>query len=107
LCEVLLLSRNEITGRCRIGNRLPVVYRWHGHDPETRKESKMAEKETLIVASKVKAALREKDVNVGEGTLETLNGLMHWYLDQAALRAKANGRKTVRAHDIIMMEAYK
>lgn len=67
----------------------------------------MASKEMLIVASKVKAALREKDVNVGEGTLEALNGMLHWYIEQASLRAKANGRKTVRAHDIIMMEACK
>jgi histone H3/H4 len=67
----------------------------------------MASKEMLIVSSKVKAALRERDVNVGEGTLEALNGMLHWYIEQAALRAKANGRKTVRAHDIIMMEAYK
>ena len=58
--------------------------------------------ETLLVASKVKAALREKEVNVGEGSIEALNGLMHWYLEQAALRAKANGRKTVRPHDFVM-----
>jgi len=63
--------------------------------------------ETLIVSSKVKAALRERGVNVGEGTLESLNAMMHWYLAQAALRAKANGRKTTRPHDIILMEMYR
>jgi histone H3/H4 len=63
--------------------------------------------ETLIVSSKVKAALREHGVNVGEGTLESLNSMMHWYLAQAALRAKANGRKTTRPHDIILMEMYR
>ena len=31
---------------------------------------------------------------------EALNGLVEWYLDQAVKRAKANGRKTVRGHDI-------
>ena len=66
----------------------------------------MAKEETLVVASKVKAALREQDVNVGEGSVEALNGLVQWYIVQAAMRAKANGRKTVRPHDFIMMEAY-
>ena len=65
------------------------------------------EQETIVVASKVKAALREQGVNVGEGTIEALNSMAHWYIVQAALRAKANGRKTVRPHDIILMEAYK
>jgi hypothetical protein len=63
--------------------------------------------EMVLVASKVKAALRAEGVNVGEGTLDALNGMMHWYLGQAALRAKANGRKTTRPHDIILMEMYK
>ena len=66
----------------------------------------MAEQETLIVASKVKAALKDRDVKVGEGSLDALNSLVHWYITQASLRAKANGRKTVRPHDFIMMEAY-
>jgi len=64
------------------------------------------EMEMLLVGSKVKAALRAQGVNVGEGTLEALNGMIHWYATQAALRAKANGRKTTRPHDVIMMEAY-
>ncbi len=63
--------------------------------------------EMLLVSSKVKAALRANNVNVGEGTLETLNGLIHWYIAQGALRAQANKRKTVRGHDMIMMDAYK
>jgi histone H3/H4 len=66
----------------------------------------MANEETLIVASKVKSALRDKDLNVGEGSLEALNSLVSWYVEQAALRARANNRKTVRPHDFIMLEAY-
>lgn len=66
----------------------------------------MSNEETLIVASKVKAALKDRDVNVGEGSLDALNGLVHWYITQASLRARANGRKTVRPHDFILMEAY-
>ena len=62
--------------------------------------------EMVLVGSKVKAALRAQEVNVAAGTLEALNGMVHWYIQQAALRAKANGRKTVRPTDIICMEAY-
>ena len=67
----------------------------------------MPSQEMLLVASKVKAAFREHDVNVGEGTVEALNGMIHWYLNQAALRARANGRKTTRPHDVIMLEMYR
>ena len=66
----------------------------------------MTNDEMLLVASKVKTALRELDVNVGGGSLEAFNSVLHWYLKQAAGRAKANGRKTVQPHDVIVMEAY-
>ena len=62
--------------------------------------------EMLLVGSKVKAALRAQGVNVGEGTLEAFNDGLYWYVAQAALRAKANGRKTTRPNDVILMEAY-
>lgn len=66
----------------------------------TKKAPKM---EMLLVGSKAKAALRAFDVNVGEGTLDALNNMMYWYIEQAAKRAKANKRKTVRGHDIALM----
>ena len=59
--------------------------------------------EMLIVGSKAKAALRAHKVNVGEGTLDALNGMLHWYIEQAAKRAHANRRKTVRGHDVALM----
>jgi histone H3/H4 len=62
--------------------------------------------EMLLIGSKVKAALRDQGVNVGDGTIEALNGMIHWYVTQAALRTKANGRKTTRPHDVVLMEAY-
>ncbi|MBW2526481.1 MAG: hypothetical protein JRI23_20035 [Deltaproteobacteria bacterium] len=77
-----------------------------------KKTAKKAAKKTapamemLLVGSKVKAVLRAQGVNVGEGTLEALNGMVLWYAKQAALRAKSNGRKTTRPHDVILMEAY-
>lgn len=58
--------------------------------------------EMLLVGSKTKAALKERGVNVAGDALDGLNMVVHWYIDQAAKRAEANGRKTVRGHDIIM-----
>ena len=58
--------------------------------------------EMLLVGSKTKDALKEHDVNVAGDALEGLNNLVHWYVEQAAKRAKENGRKTVRAHDFIV-----
>ncbi len=64
----------------------------------------MAKKmEPLVVTSKAKAALKKAGCNTASDAMEGLNGLVHWYLQQAAKRAKANGRKTVRAHDFAIM----
>ena len=41
--------------------------------------------------------------NTAGDALEGLNGWCYWLCEQAAKRAKANGRKTVRAHDFIVM----
>ena len=60
--------------------------------------------ESLLVGSKTRAALKAHGVNVGAGSLEALNEVVHWYIDQAAKRAAANRRKTVRGHDFIIME---
>jgi len=59
--------------------------------------------EMLIVGSKSKAALKGFGVNVAGDALEGLNAVVYWYIDQAAKRAGANGRKTVRAHDFVVM----
>jgi histone H3/H4 len=64
-------------------------------------KSKVKAKEVLLVASKVKAAIREHNMNVAGDAPEALNGIVHWYIEQAANRAAANGRKTVRGHDFI------
>ena len=55
--------------------------------------------EMLLVGSKVKQALRSHDVNVASDAADSLNMVVHYYIDQAAQRAAANGRKTVRGHD--------
>ena len=68
-----------------------------------KKRSKAPAMEMLLVGSKTKAALKGHGVNVAGDALEGLNGIIHWYLDQATKRAAANGRKTVRSHDFVIM----
>lgn len=67
---------------------------------KTKKPAKT--KEMLLVGSKVKTALRGYGVNVGEGTLDALNEMLYWYVDQAAKKAQANKRKTVRGYDVMV-----
>ena len=57
----------------------------------------------LLIGSKTKEALKANEVNVAGNALDGLNCVVHWYIQQAAARAKANGRKTVRADDFIVM----
>lgn len=58
--------------------------------------------EMLLVASKVKDIIRTHNCNTAGDALDGLNAWMHWLIDQAAKRAEANGRKTIRAHDFIV-----
>ncbi|GEM_PF-481858 len=62
---------------------------------------KAATKDVLLVASKVKNAIRSQGMNVASDAPGALNEVVYWYIDQAAKRASSNGRKTVRAHDFI------
>jgi histone H3/H4 len=63
----------------------------------------MAKKqEMVLVGSKVKAAIKSAGCNTAGDALEGLNAWAYWLIAQAAKRAKANGRKTVRAHDFII-----
>ncbi len=57
--------------------------------------------EPLVIASKAKAVLKKAGCNTAGDAFESLNDVIHWYLDQAARRAKANGRKTVRGYDFM------
>ena len=60
-------------------------------------------KDVVVVGSKVKAAIKAAGCNTGGDSIAALNEVVHWYIAQAAGRAKANGRKTVRGHDFITM----
>jgi len=66
-------------------------------------EKASSEAEVLLVASKVKASIQAQGANVGSDALQGLNGWVHWLIEQASKRAEANGRKTVRAHDFMVM----
>jgi hypothetical protein len=60
-------------------------------------------KEMLLVASKVKSMIKDAGCNTAGDALDGLNGYVGWLVQQAAKRAGENGRKTVRAHDFIIM----
>jgi hypothetical protein len=66
------------------------------------KPAKAANKEVLLIASKVRAAVKDSDCNFAGDALDGLNAYVHWLVQEATARAKANGRKTVRAHDFIV-----
>ena len=72
------------------------------------KKSKAASKaaapaEVLLVASKVRGAIKDQDCNTAGDAIDGLNAYVGWLIHQATQRAKANGRKTVRAHDFLLM----
>ncbi len=58
--------------------------------------------EMLLVSSKVRQMIKDADCNTAGDALDGLNGYVGWLVSQAAARAKANGRKTVRAHDFMV-----
>lgn len=63
----------------------------------------MADQTVLLVASKVKEAIKDKGCNTSGDAIDALNGWVHWLIEQAAKRADANGRKTVKGHDFLIM----
>ena len=69
-----------------------------------KKKKKAARKkvEILLVSSKVKEQIKKAGCNTSGDAIEGLNGWVGFLIGQATARAKANGRKTVRAHDFIL-----
>jgi histone H3/H4 len=59
--------------------------------------------EMLLVASKVRQMIKDAGCNTAGDALDGLNAYVGWLVAQAAKRASENGRKTVRAHDFIIM----
>jgi hypothetical protein len=71
--------------------------------PAAKRGGRKKTMEMLLVGSKTKAALKAHGVNVASDALDGLNNIVYWHLDQATRRAAANGRKTVRSHDFVIM----
>lgn len=59
--------------------------------------------EMMLVGSKVRQLIKDTGCNTGADALDGLNRYVGWLVEQAARRARANRRKTVRAHDFIIM----
>jgi histone H3/H4 len=59
--------------------------------------------EMLLVASKVRQMIKDAGCNTAGDALDGLNAYVAWLVKQAAKRASENNRKTVRAHDFIIM----
>ena len=56
-------------------------------------------KEVVIVASKMKDAIRNAGCNVAGDAIDFLNEKVHSMITAAVERAQENGRKTVRGYD--------
>jgi len=67
-----------------------------------KKAPAAVKKEPFFVKSKVREYIKSKGCNTASGILDgdTLNEFIGRYLDKAIARAKANGRKTVKARDL-------
>ncbi len=57
-------------------------------------------KESLIVASKIKAYIKSKKMMTSSDALGAVNDAVYELLDTAAKRTKANRRRTVKAQDV-------
>jgi len=57
-------------------------------------------KEVLVVASKVRAAIKEKGCMMSSELIDALNDRVYELLDAAVARTQANRRSTVKAQDI-------
>ena len=61
----------------------------------------MAKKrDSLIVASKVKAYIKSKKMMTSSESLEAISDKVYSMLDAAIIRTKANRRSTVKAQDL-------
>ena len=62
--------------------------------------AKKQKKESLIVASKVKAYIKSKKMMTSSESLGALSDKVYCILDCAIARTKANRRSTVKAQDL-------
>ena len=57
-------------------------------------------KEVLVVASKVKAYVRDRGMNTSGDAISCISEKVYGILDEAATRTLANGRKTLKPQDV-------
>jgi hypothetical protein len=57
-------------------------------------------KESLIVASKVKAYIKSKNMMTSSEAIVAISDKVYQMLDAATVRTKANRRSTVKAQDL-------
>jgi hypothetical protein len=60
----------------------------------------MADKEVLVVASKVKAYIKSKKMMTSSDAIAALSDKVYAMLDDAVARTKANRRSTVKPQDL-------
>jgi len=60
----------------------------------------MADKEVLVVASKVKAYVKSKQMQTSSDAITALSDKVCAILDEATERVKANRRSTVKPQDL-------
>ena len=54
----------------------------------------------FVMKSKVKEAISKKGFRSSGDVIDAVNATVAWYLEEAVKRCKANGRQTVRGHDV-------
>ena len=64
------------------------------------KKQDTKKKDSLIVASKIKAYIKSKKMMTSSDALEAINDLLYCRLDCAMKRTNANRRSTVKPQDI-------
>jgi len=64
------------------------------------KKVKKKEREVLVVASKVREYIKEKDCNTSGEFINKLSEAVYCLIDKAVNRAQENGRKTIQAKDV-------
>jgi len=54
----------------------------------------------LVVISRIKEVAHAKKVNLSADAVKRMNEKVKWMIEDAAARAKANGRKTIKDSDL-------
>jgi hypothetical protein len=65
-----------------------------------RAMTKGRSRDTLVVASKVKAYIKSKKMNTSADAINRLSEQVYMMIDNATARSKANGRKTIKDQDV-------